>query len=319
MTDPTASTLTPYLPHEPGDLLSAEDWNTMQERIRADIRATSQAAADGVTHVATADDARHLEGRDLTAVVAAVTAQVLDDVRGRTGYQRLFKVLKAGDRTVLEHGLGSAPLVDVYKLEYFPVVCREDDETRSAFATFYLHHTSERRVRVTLDDGTRGTIDVQPADFPPMGIPFADMLAHYHVPYTDTTTLDDLETEFWKALFRGPNDPFDDEQFCHSPWFERCCKEQQSVRQLKDNGDWDDMIFQVRPRKTVNFAGSGAADTVKHPRPADTFVQHLDNNRTAIWFEGTPTADGGEETAARTFIKDTIFDTELKVMVLLKV
>lgn len=309
----------PYVEYSPGGLLLAEDMNSMQTQIRGDIQATAKAAAAAITHVATADDAHHLEGKDLTGVVTAVTAQVLDAVRSRTGYQRLFKVLKAGDFTVVEHQLGAPPLVDVYKLEYLPVVCREDDETRAAYATFYLRHTSERRVRVTLPDGTRGTVDVQPQDFPAIGIPFADMLVRYQVPYTDTTTLDDLETEFWKAFFRAPNDEFDDEQYCHSPWFERCCKEQQSVRQLKDNGDWDDMIFMCRPRKTINFAGTGDGDTKKNPRPAGTFVEHLDDNRTAIWFEGTPPADGGDEAKAREFIGATTFDAELKVMLLLKV
>jgi hypothetical protein len=319
MTDiaPDPSAASRYVPQKPGDLLTAEHWNTMQEMIYLDIRATAKAAADGVTQVATATDAQHLEGKDLRALVEDVTAKVLDQVRARTGYHRLFKVLKAGkaNHTVIEHKAGTPPLIDVYKLEYFPVVCREDDETRTTFATFYLHHTSERRVRGTAKDGTRTTIDIQPPDFPTMGIPFADMLSRYHVPYTDTSSLDDLETEFWKAFFRAPNDEFDDEQYCHSPWFERCCREQHTVRHLKDAGDWDDMIFLCQPRKTVNFTATGEIS----PRTAGIFVQHLDDNRTAIWFEGTPPTDPGVEVEVRDEIGTDTYNRELKVMVLLKV
>jgi hypothetical protein len=308
-----------YVERAPGNLLTAKDWNTMQRKIHDDIRATSQAAAGNVTHVASADDASHLEGKDLGDLTAEVTKRVLDEIRGRSGYQQLFKILKSGEVTELHHDLGTAPLVDAYKLEYFEVVCREDDETRAAFATFYLCHSDERRVRVTDENGQRRSIDIQPKDFPEVGIPFADMLTRYNVHYTDTTSLDDLEVEFWKALFSAPNDQFGDDQYCHSPWFERCCKEQQSVRQLKDKGDWNDMIFHVRPRKSINFEATGPQGEQTFPRPANVFVQHLDNNRAGIWFEGTALQDVGDEARARQYIGENEFDHELKVMVLLKV
>jgi len=308
-----------YVERAPGNLLTAEDWNTMQRKIHDDIRATSQAAADNVTHVASADDATHLEGKDLDDLTAEVTKRVLDEIRGRSGYQQLFKILKSGEVTELQHGLGTPPLVDVYKLEYFEVVCREDDETRAAFATFYLCHSDERRVRVTDENAQRRSIDIQPKDFPEVGIPFADMLTRYNVQYTDTTSLDDLEVEFWKAFFSAPNDQFGDDQYCHSPWFERCCKEQQSVKQLKDKGDWNDMIFHVRPRKSINFEATDAQGPQTFPRPANVFVQHLDNNRTGIWFRGDAVHDVGDEERAREYIGENEFDHELKVMVLLKV
>lgn len=319
MSDPKA----PYVERAPGDLLTAQDWNAVQQKVYDDIRATSKNAADGVTHVAKADDADHLEGKDLDALTDEVTKRVLDQVRGRSGYQQLFKILKQDEVAVLEHKLGTCPLVDVYKLEYFEVVCREDDETRAAFATFYLHHSSERRVRVTSVNDKGGTqrrsIDIQPKDFPEIGIPFADMLTRYNVEYTDTTSLDDLVTEFWKVFFRDPNDSFGDDQYCYSPWFERCCKEQQSVRELKDKGDWNDMVFQMRPLKTINFAGERDGENMtKPPAPANVGVQHLDLDRTAIWLVGPALHGGPHETALREYIGSE-FDHELKVMVLLKV
>ncbi len=333
MTESTA----PYVDQAPGDILTADAWNLMQERIHQDIRDTAQAAADGVTHVARADDAGHVEGLDVAALTDEITKRVLDDVRGRTGYQQLFKVLRAGDITVIEHNLGTAPLVDLYRLLYFEVATREDDETRASFATFYLCQAEERRVRVPTASGTgRRAIDIQPPDGPDLGIPFKDMLARYDVPYTDTTDLDDLETEFWQAFFGAPNDRFNDDQYSHSPWFERCCKEQQSVKQLKEKGDWDDILFLMHPRKTVNFAGTGE----RNPQPANVGVQHVDNNRVALWFEPPTPADTGDESRARRYINnpsdpvldpgtstggdgndggDGRYERELKLMVLLKV
>jgi hypothetical protein len=333
-------TTVPYVGHAPGQILTAAAWNQAMSLIHQDVRSTSQEAADAVTHVAKADDAATLGGLDLAALIEEVTKRVLDDVRGRTGYQQLFKVLRADEVTVIEHGLGTAPLVDLYKLEYFEVAAREDDETRAAFATFYLCQAEERRVRVPTTSGGRRAIDIQPPDGPDLGIPFKDMLARYGVVYTDTSSLDDLETEFWQAFFKAPNDRFNDDQYARSPWFERCCKEQQTVRQLKAQGDWDDILLIVHPRKTVNTqrptpgndeprAGTGA-------RPANVSVQHLDNDRTALWFRGPALHDSGDEHRARAYINDPSapvlepggdevedgegrFDRELKLMVLLKV
>lgn len=56
MTETTA----PHVVQAPGDILTADAWNYMQNKIRADIRASSQAAADAVKHVANADDSAHL-------------------------------------------------------------------------------------------------------------------------------------------------------------------------------------------------------------------------------------------------------------------
>lgn len=330
----------PYVPQEPGDLVTADAWNTMQEKIYADIRSTAQDEAGKVTHVASADDAGHLEGLDLDALTAEVARRVADEVRGQTGYQQLFKVLKGQEVTVLEHGLGTAPLVDLYQLEYFEVATREDDETRSSFATFYLCQAEERRVRVPTASGSgRRAVDIQPPDGPDLGIPWPEMLTRYDVPYTDTTSLEDLETEFWQAFFAAPNDRFNDDQYSHSPWFERCCRDKHAVRRLKEGGDWDDVLFIMHPRKTVNFAGSGLGGERQRrlPRPANVGVQHLDNNRTALWFVPPHVPDGGDETRARHYVNDPHspvldpgsddvlddirgrFERELKLMVLLKV
>jgi hypothetical protein len=311
----------PYLERSPGDLITAEDWNDLQRQIRADIRTTADDAASGVTHVASADDAGQLDGKDLDELTDEIASRVLDQLRAQSGYLRVFRVLKEDEIDVIEHGFGGMPLVDVYKLEYFEVVCREDDDTYAAFATFYLHHTSEKRVRVTDEGGGRRSIDVQPRDFPAIGIPFSELLATYDVQYSDASSLDDLETEFWKAFFADPNDEFGDDQYCHSPWFERCCRDHRTVGTLKERGEWDDIIFQVRPWKTVNhpFPPQVGDDEVRRiPAPANVAVAHLDHQRVAVWLNG-PALHGGEHDGQlREYIGDS-YTSELKVMVLLKV
>ena len=314
---------TVYIERHPGDLITADDWNALQRQIRDDIHATASEAADGVTHVASADEASQLDGKDLDALTDEITTRVLEADHTESGYRKIFRILEEGESEfdVIEHGLGNCPLVDVYKLQYFEVVCAQDDDAFRTITTFYLHHSSEKRLRVDDDSGNRVTVDIQPEGFPSLGIPFADMLARY-----------DLETEFWKAFFSEPNDQFDAGQFCHSPWFERCCREERDVASLKSKGDWDDLVFQVRPWKIVSGPviqpqdGETEFEAIAGPVPSNVGVAHLDLNRLAVWLNG-PAIHGGDGEEARggdgrltgeITLPDEYTD-ELKVMLLLRV
>ncbi|HEX2029500.1 MAG TPA: hypothetical protein VHF25_16040 [Nitriliruptorales bacterium] len=317
-----------YIERNPGDLITAEDWNHLQRQIRDDIEATSAEAAGRITHVASADDARSLDGLSVDELTEELRKRILDAVRAESGYRKVFKILPEGEVRVIEHGLGDCPLVDVYKLLHFEVVCREDDEPFPAQVTFYLHHSSEKRIRVTDGAGAsrRGTrtVDIQPDGFPRLGIPFADMLVRYNVEYTDSTSLEDLEVEFWQAFFSEPNDDFDDLQYCHSPWFERCCREERDVANLKARGDWDEIWFQVRPLKIVGGPATGGDNDQAPafsgvPVPANVAVAHLDLNRVALWLEG-PALHGRVDDGPVEF-PDAVpqeFRDELKLMVLLR-
>jgi hypothetical protein len=119
--------------------------------------------------------------------------------------------------------------------------------------------------------------------------------------YTDDTTLDDLDTDFWRALFSPPNDEFDPDAYCHSPWFEKCCGEKRSVGDLKKHGDFDDIYLKIMPRKTINFpielradgtppkvvysyaiTAADEADADAAPEPTNIRVSHLDFDTIAL-------------------------------------
>lgn len=246
-----------YVPAAPGDVITAEAWNEMQASIYDDIRATSKAAAEAVDRVERAGDSEKLDGKTPDELADALVDRILDQLREQRGYLKVFKVLTVGETKVIEHGFGNCPVVDVYQLDYFRVVCSEDDGVYPSWATFYLYHSSERKIRYPAGDGyPKGILEIEPRDAPAYKIPFRVLLDRYKVEYTSTSSLGDLETEFWQAFFADPNDAFDDEQYCHSPWFQRCCREEKkSVRELKESGDWDELWVQMRPRKTINFPG----------------------------------------------------------------
>jgi hypothetical protein len=319
-----SNTPTPYIPKNPGDLIAAEDWNLVQVDIKQDISSQIQTAVGNVNNVPHATNADQLGGQTPDQLTQSILKQAEEILPKRTGYFRSFNRLETGKEKIIKHGLKSFPLVDIYQLDYFQAICSKGESDNTAmWVNFFLYHTSERTIKVP---GVNIKATIEPPDQTPFRVLFSDMLALYQVQYTDTQTLDDLETDFWTAFWGTPNDQFDADQYCHSPWFEKCCGEQRTVKALKDRGDWDDIWFKMVPRKTVNYP----TPPVTNPIPPDP------NNP----FDGTvaPTqiqaAHHDFDTVGIKLLADPVYPTsfataepfqppenvkELKVMVLLKV
>jgi hypothetical protein len=319
-----AEQLTPYIDRSPGDLITAEDWDDVQIKIKEDIAAKISTAINAIKTVPYAENAGKLSGQTTEELTKDIIDKALAQIPTRTGYRRLFKVLKFGEEeVVIKHDLHEMPLVDVYQLDYFRVVCSEDDEKYESWVTFYLYHSSEKKLRYKPEGGTTVSIDIEPTDGHVYRIPFTDMLLRYNVSYTDTSSLEDLENDFWKAFFAAPNDEFDDDQYCHSPWFDRCCRERSSVSSLKQKGDWDDVWFQMRPRRTVNFPVSvGPVEEGPTAAPTQVQVTHFDFDTLGVRLLAAPihrpeVLAGLAALTPVTPQRD--ITNELKVMLLLKV
>jgi hypothetical protein len=337
--------VTPYVPVNPGDLITADIFNTVQEDVKQDIAQQIQTAVAGITEVKHADDAGTLAGLN----VDQLTSQILDRVKamlpGRTGYRRTFNILKSGQPKLIKHGLGAAPVVDVYQLDWFQVVCAQGETTADQiveWVNFYLYHESERQIRGTTQAGaaaaTVTTVTIDDTAFPPARIPFKDMLAEFGVDTSkDGTTLDELVNLFWTGIFsdRFGNDRFFNEQYCHSPWFDKCCGELRTIKQLRDRGDWDHMYVGVRPRKTINYPAvmvnadfnpvfdplrisntsitatiPPAQPAIPNPGPTQLQVAHLDFNSTVLTLLTDPVPDPNTP---------PVMKNQLGVMVVMKV
>ncbi len=248
---------TPYESVNPGDLISASLFNKMQVDIKDDITKQVSQAIGGIKQVDTATDAQKLDGKTVDQLKQEILDAVLKQMAGRTGYLRIFLRLETGREQIVSHNLKAMPLVDVYELEYFQVVCAtgETPQDRNlGWVNFYLYHAmSERSIRNPAGNNPQN-IEIEPRDVRPSTVLFSDILALYNVQYDDNITLDELETRFWTNFFRPPNNEFDADQYCHSPWFEKCCGEKRTVSTLKADGDWDKISFKAMPMKTVDFA-----------------------------------------------------------------
>jgi len=312
----------PYVEYKPGELIAAEIMNDMQSQIRADIASQAQAAVDAITQVPSAQDADHLEGQSLADITQAIIDKAIGEMGLRSGYAQLFKKLQVGEESVVYHKLQNSPLVDLYQLDYFLVVASEDDYKYLTWVNFFLYHSGEKRIRF-VPDGQNApvSVEVEPTDGEAYRVSFAEMLERYKVDYTDNSTLDDIENELWDAIFASPNDRFDDQQYAHSPWFDRCCRDQRSVKSLKQKGDWDDMWIKFVPRKTVNYIRPAGDDNVDLPTAAPTMVQvsHFGFNKLGLLLLTEPVYSQEVINGLRQEGRDLeAIQRELKLMVLLR-
>jgi hypothetical protein len=313
----------PYIPHSPGDLITAEDWNGVQVDIRKDMAEQIAASIAKIADVKHAGDADKVGGMSVSDLTKSILEQVFMQLPKRTGYMQVFCNLQLHADKIIQHKLKSYPITDVYQLEYFPVVCAKSDnpgDSRAEWVQFYLYHQDEPRLRLP---GSSVPIEIETR--PRFRILWKTLIDQFVeqklLTITDDTTLDDLDTDFWRAMFTAPNDEFDPDSYCHSPWFEKCCGEKRSVGDLRKHGDFDDIYLKIQPQKSINFplerippvspatdvtyamkvqAGGGPEPT---PQPTNVRVSHLDFDTVALrllkppvypgWLGSTSVGTGG--------------------------
>jgi hypothetical protein len=321
---------TPYVSAKPGDLITAENWNEMQIDIKQDIAkqiATSIAGVKSVDHATDADQIANMSLADLTSYILK---QVFMQIPGRTGYMRVFCNLEyvippQVKAKLIPHGLMAYPVTDVYQLNYFTAVCAKNDKPEDATAEwllFYLYHADERRLRIPPNNDP---IDIETdPKFRVLWKTLIDQFVEQKLMnYTDDNTIDDLEVDFWEAMFKPPNDSFDPDSYCHSPWFEKCCGEKRTVGDLKKHGDFDDIYLKIQPVKTINFPDPITTQEPNNvPAPMNVEVGHLDLNTVALALRLAPVYRPFASSQGKTPIQPpqpANYTAFLPVMVLLKV
>jgi len=323
----------PYIQRKAGDPWTVEDFHDLQTKVQEDISGSIETAIQQLDRVDKAGDSDKFGGKNPDEYAKAIIDRVLAELPKRTGYMMLFKVLETGEESVVEHKLGAFPLVDVYQLDYFRVIASEDDHVYETFTTFYLYHSSEENIRFRPEESSaRATsLAIDPEDGHAYRIPFQRMLELFEVQYDDESSLGDVEAEFWNAFLTDPNDKFDDDQYCHSPWLDRHCREIRTVGWLKGRREWDNIYFQVRPRKTINYENGVVTvpdDEAINWTPNNIQVVHFNLNTLGLVLLQKPdlpvSQTGAEDKPPQSYNPDfgtidPIKDDHLKVMVLIKV
>jgi hypothetical protein len=136
----------------PSQLLTVDLINQVQADIKQDIAQQINDAVKGITRVERAGNADKLDNKTLDQITQEIIDQVMKKLPQQTGYKIIFKRLQCGTTDtnkqsdvekmkVIEHGFKMPPLVDVYQLDYFHVVCANGDtkdDRNDAWVNFYL-------------------------------------------------------------------------------------------------------------------------------------------------------------------------------------
>jgi len=237
-----ANETTPYMPRNPGDLITAEDWNEVQVKVKEDMQDRIQAAKEQIkkTGVDRADNADKFDNKtpkDWTDDLDERYAPKVHDHEGPDVYRRYLKRLKADQKVVLEHKLGSFPLVDVYEL--LPIA--PDLSENPINEKFYLYYHHEERDRDLLFTEDRGMVRW------PWGTPFEQLLSEYNVEWEDDDSLGDVINDFLDGFFKSP--VVDHMEHSTSPWINDHRK--MLIGELKKRDEWPDIRWVFRPHKLI--------------------------------------------------------------------
>ncbi len=249
----------PYVARNPGDLLSASDWNEMQLAIKADIEASKAAVKEeireeGVDKAANSEKFDNKGPGEWVAQLDERYAPKVHDHEEVAGYRRFIKRFsKAGedDMALLEHGLGRYPLVDLYLLTEVVGIAldkeKEKDKKRweellsenpalqgCKLFVYYGHREAEKYALMASINRNKVRI----------GIPLERFLAELAVEYEDDDTLEDVLNDMLDAFMEDPNDEIG---HCRSSWIEKSIDERRTVHELKVADEWPDIRVALAP------------------------------------------------------------------------
>lgn len=243
-----AKECTPYVPANPGDLITAENWNDMQCKAQEDIKKTAAATKKELKEegVSKADNAGKFDGKsakEWTDKLDERYACKVHDHEGMANYRRFIKRFTPElDKVLLHHKLGRFPLVDIYRLE--PVIGEKVSEAiRKEYGhcklLFYYGHA---------DAEAFGLAHHVYREKVKLGLPFGPLLDELGVDYEDDDTIEDVLNDMWDAFLKEPNDDID---HCQSPWVRECCGQRRTVADLKKADQWNDLYVAILPIRVV--------------------------------------------------------------------
>ena len=73
---------------------------------------------------------------------------------------------------------------------------------------------------------------------------------------------------------------FDDDQYGHSLWFDKCCGDERTVDNL--GADFDNIWLKMMPRKTLNYVPVLGNETAEADAPNGVRVMQVDRNTVAL-------------------------------------
>lgn len=243
-----------YIPRNPGDLITAEDWNELQTKIQQDIVTKVQVGKEEVikTGVSRADNADKFDQKtpkEWTDELDQRYAPKIHNHEGQTVRFQCFKRFTANTPTTfIYHNLGQFPIVDIYPLAPVPKKVMQSPDIEPSDdkpIKFFLYYHKEEADKFTL----KAQVYRQQIE---LGVPLAAILTEYGVQWQEDDTLEDVRNGLWAKLFSGENDTI---TYASSPWIKEQIIERSTIKQLINGGEWQDIRLVFLPHKyNVTFA-----------------------------------------------------------------
>jgi hypothetical protein len=289
------TTPAPYIPRNPGDLVTAEDWNDMQVAVRTDLAANATADAK------TAEELKAMiENVDAKRFGGKTPDEWTDDLDGRYirrddpgamgEYRRYFKQLNRqvvppfGGGTVIEpcvieHKLCRYPLVEVYELlpvlAHVPQGERPERANELAGVKFLIYYASKR-------DPLAELLFTESSDRFYWGDPLTLLLSQFNLKPALTQKFDDLVNDIFGKMFDPglEQDQFDRDTYAVSPYVQAWIDKDQTVGDLMKGGQWNDLRIAIRPVMLPTVFALPTGNAANNQRVAQVF--HISQNELEI-------------------------------------
>jgi hypothetical protein len=273
----------PYVEFYPGDLITAEGMNEMQNEIKKDIQDKIEVAKEEIREgeVATAGNAKKFGGLEPSEWEAKQDERYVmrADYQAAGHYRRYFKqadkALSGGkiEPVVIEHKLHRYPIVEVYKLAqlFTAEPTKDKDKTYDwKVVRFLVYYVSKI-------DPVAELLRTESSDWFYWGDRLTYWLDRFGVKPAKTQAFEDLLNDFWGHMFNPglEQDQFKGESFGHSGHIEKWLDK--SVGDLMKGGRWEDLRVAIRPQLV-----SPSPDPVTDDPDADLQVFHLSQNAVEI-------------------------------------
>lgn len=248
----------PYIPRNPGDPITAEDWNALQVEVKKHITASVEEAKEdirknGVDQAGNSDRFATRSDTEWEQHLDERYAAVSHEHEGPSVYRRYIKRFdaKEGMREVfLQHDIGRFPLVDLYEL----LTVTDVEPHQDCKVLFYYGHEDRDKYSLDVSYGR---------DEHQLGLRFEAFLHELGVRYDGDDAISDVVQDMWTAFAKDPNDEI---EHCQTDWIEGCCKENRTVDELKRADQWEDLYVAIKPRKCELTCGVQASSVRPSPR-----------------------------------------------------
>lgn len=237
-----------YVEFNPGDLISAEDNNLVQEKIKKDIAAKIGEVHKQIEdHINEPVDAASFAGKTPEEWQSKFDERYVlkTTLEGNLGqYKRFYRhrpPKRRDEPLIIEHNMGRYPLIQVFELNQ---VFDGGGKSNYVGKKFMVYYASSQ------DPFVKGVM-FRGNDVYYLGATLQSILDEIKVRVTDTQLFDDVLNDMWGGLFQpgGSDNFFGLDKHGHSNYIStRVIDARMTVKDLKNAGQWDDLRLAIRPK-----------------------------------------------------------------------